>query len=150
MAKQQVFSATQFTPTEFDTAEDKAKFANQYVALVLSGFAPHKFPEWFYRRLSNTFDHIAHYDKAGFWDEWFSNLAVQIAFLEDALRYFPCGFPTHTYSDVERALQVWLKAHPEILQDIRNKLADRLEAEQRRDYEALKAKFEPHTVTKEG
>ena len=42
------FSASQFVATKWDTAEDKARFANQFLNFVESGFAESKFPKWFY------------------------------------------------------------------------------------------------------
>jgi hypothetical protein len=105
------FTAGMFTPTEHSTAEDKARFANHYVRFVLSGFNRNLFYSWFYRRLSMTFGHIAHYNAHGFWDTWFGDPFLHkqfIAYHMDAKVY---GDPKYTYSDVERAIQKWLKAH---------------------------------------
>lgn len=44
-----------FTPTQWDTAQDKAAFARQFVRFVQSDFAAKHFTDKFYRRLSNTF-----------------------------------------------------------------------------------------------
>jgi len=102
------FTANQFTPTKFDTAEDKAKFANQFVKFVASGFKQSLFTKAFYRRLSMTFGHIAHYNQYGFWDVFFSNTRTKLTFIEQTLRH-PCyGDAAWTYCDVERALQTWL------------------------------------------
>lgn len=103
-----VFTADQFTPTEWSTAEDKAKFANQFVAFVESDFNRSKFPKWFYTRLASTFGHIAHYNQDGFYATWFENTESKMEFLEKTMAY-PCyGSSSHTYSDVEIALQNWL------------------------------------------
>ena len=49
--------------------------------------------------------HNAHYNRAQFYEEWFSSLAAQVRFLKHTLR-FPCyGDPEYTFSDVERAIQ---------------------------------------------
>jgi hypothetical protein len=114
------FTADQFTPTKFDTAEDKAKFANQFVKFVSSGFKQSNFTKAFYRRLSMTFGHIAHYNQYGFWDTFFTNVNDKVAFIEQSLNH-PCyGDPAWTYSDVERALQTWLvenKVHINLRQE---------------------------------
>ena len=48
------FDPSQFTPTKWETAKDKAAFANRFVRLVESDFAAKHFTEKFYQRLSNT------------------------------------------------------------------------------------------------
>jgi hypothetical protein len=103
------FKAEQFTATEHSTAEDKAKFANLYVIFVESGFDRKYFTERFYRRLSLTFGHIAHYSQEGFFDVWFFTTVKQRLFVEHAINYCPHGDPAFTYSDVEAVLIQWLK-----------------------------------------
>jgi hypothetical protein len=104
------FSVDQFTPTKWDTAKDKLAFATHFVRFVKSGFALRHFTDKFYRRLSNTFGHIAHYDRGGFCAEFFTTAADQVRFLEQTLEW-PCyGDPAWTYSDVERVLQQWLRS----------------------------------------
>ena len=84
------------------------RFAQQFVRFVESDFAAKHFNDRFYRRLSNTFGHIAHYNRAGFWEVFFTTTADKVRFLEQTLQH-PCyGDPAWTYSDVERALQQWL------------------------------------------
>ena len=53
------FVAADFVPTHWDSAEQKAKFANALLRFVAQDFPRSKFHESFYRRLSNTFGHIA-------------------------------------------------------------------------------------------
>ncbi len=55
------FVTADFVPTQWDSAEQKAKFANALLTFVAHDFPRSKFRESFYRRLSNTFGHIAHY-----------------------------------------------------------------------------------------
>ena len=62
------FDPSEFTPTKWATTQDKATFAKQFVRFVESDFAAKHFTDKFYRRLSNTFGHIAHYNRGGFWD----------------------------------------------------------------------------------
>ena len=99
------FSPSQFVPTNWSTAEDKARFGNALLHFVDSGFARNLFTDRLYGRLSNCFGHIAHYNSTGFYEEWFLSLSAQVRFLEHTLR-FPCyGDPEYTFSDVERAIQ---------------------------------------------
>lgn len=104
-----MFTADQFTPTEFSTTKDKAKFANHFVRFVESGFNENLFHKWFYTRLSMTFGHIAHYNIHGFYATWFEDTDMQMEFFEHTLS-FPCyGQPEYTFCDVEKVLIVWLK-----------------------------------------
>lgn len=99
------FSPSQFIPTKWSTAEEKARFGNALVHFVDSGFARNLFTDRIYGRLSNCFGHIAHYNSTQFYEEWFVSLSVQVRFLEHALR-FPCyGDPEFTFSDVESEIQ---------------------------------------------
>jgi hypothetical protein len=100
-----IFTADMFTPTKWDSAQDKADFANKFVRFVESGFKETLFTKKFYNRLSNCFQHIAHYNKFGFYDYWFSDYQSQIDFLNRALVCPSYGDPSYTYSDVESALR---------------------------------------------
>jgi hypothetical protein len=100
-----------FTPTEFSTVADKEKFAAHFQRFVSGGFKRTVFPKWFYNRLSMTFAMIAHYDRNGFYAEYFEDPYETSRFLEECLAY-PCyGDPAYTYSDVERYLQGWLREY---------------------------------------
>lgn len=117
-----VFSADQFTPTKWSTAADKAKFANHFVRFVQSDFQDTVFPKWFYSRLSQTFGHIAHYNKQGFYETFFQSTKDKLRFLAITAGHIGlyaepaeqrggmgiCGDPAWTYSDVERALRAWV------------------------------------------
>ena len=99
------FSPSQFIPTKWSTAEEKARFGNALLHLIDSGFARNLFTDRLYGRLSNCFGHIAHYNLTGFYEEWFLSLTAQVRFLEHTLR-FPCyGEPEFTFSDVESEIQ---------------------------------------------
>jgi hypothetical protein len=131
---------THFTPTQWDTAEDKVRFATQFVRFVESDFAAKHFTDKFYRRLSNTFGHIAHYNRGGFWDTFFTTSADKVQFLEQTLQH-PCyGDPAWTYSDVERALQAWLRADG-TLERYRQRLAQETEAAERAQLARLQQKY---------
>jgi hypothetical protein len=103
------FVAADFVPTRWDTAEQKAKFANALLTFVAQDFPRSKFHESFYRRLSNTFGHIAHNNSAGFYERFFLTAEDKLEFLEQCVTW-PChGDPTCTYSDVERAVGARLR-----------------------------------------
>ena len=106
-----MFAADLFTPTKWDSAADKAKFANKFVSFVQGGFKREDFAKWFYQRLSNCFFHIAHHDVHGFYETWFDTPSCQVRFIENALD-FPCyGQPEFNYCDVEKALQDWINTN---------------------------------------
>ena len=119
----QQFNADQFLQTEFDSAEQKAKFANHFVRFVESDFKASLFYNWFYTRLSMTFGHIAHYDRNGFFQTFFADTKGKLDFAAITAGHCGlyadpneqlggmgiCGDPRYTYSDVERALRVWAR-----------------------------------------
>jgi len=136
------FTANQFTPTKWDTAEDKAKFANQFVKFVASGFKQSLFTKAFYRRLSMTFGHIAHYNQYGFWDVFFTNVNDKVSFIEQTLRH-PCyGDAAWTYCDVERALQTWLLEN-NVLRNVMQEANEERVASDLATLARLKKEYEP-------
>jgi hypothetical protein len=134
------FQPSQFTATKWDNAQDKLWFAKQFLRFVQSGFAAQHFTDRFYRRLSSTFGNIAHYNRGGFWEEFFTTTADKVRFLEQTIQH-PCyGDPAWTYSDVERVLQQWLHASG-ILTRYQRKLAEETEAAERTELERLQNKY---------
>ena len=103
------------TKTQWASTDDKEKFINQFKRLVINDFKEKDFSESFYKRLSMTFRHIAHYDRGGFWSTWFSSRQRQAEFLKRVLRHRPNGSPEYTFCDAERAIQNWLTEHPNYL-----------------------------------
>lgn len=139
--KKPMYRADEFKPTQWSTAKEKANFANTFVKFVLSGFDRKHWTKSFYTRLSNTFGHIAHYNQEGFWAEWFESTGQKLAFLKQAAVY-PCyGDPTYTYSDVEKALQAWVRESG-LIDQYRRDLLNEGEEQDRRTYERLRKKFE--------
>lgn len=137
----QTFTAEQFTPTKWDNAQTKANFARQFVKFVESDFDPGRFSQAFYRRLALTFGHIAHFNRQGFYDTFFTTTEGKARFLRMTLNH-PCyGDPAFTYSDVERALQSWLREHG-TLAKYEECLADEMEAGERAELARLKVKYE--------
>ena len=134
------FTADKFTPTQWDTAEKKAAFAATFIKFVQSDFVRDKFSKPFYQRLSMTFGHIAHYDQHGFFETFFTSTQDKVRFLRQTLAH-PCyGDPAWTYSDVERALQGWLRANG-IMEKYERRLAAEAEAEERALLARLQGKY---------
>jgi hypothetical protein len=99
------FLPSDFVPTNFSTAADKADFGNAFLYFIESEWKETLFTKTFYNRLSNTFGHIAHYNRPTFYSTWFTCDADRLRFLEQALEW-PCwGDAEFTLCDVERALQ---------------------------------------------
>jgi hypothetical protein len=99
------FLPTEFTPTKFSTAADKAGFGNHLLRFIESEWAQAHFTKDFYHRLSMCFGHIAHVDRSTFYETWFTCDHDRLRFLEKTLKW-PCwGDPEYTFSDVERAIQ---------------------------------------------
>ncbi|MGA3347235.1 MAG: hypothetical protein ABSC76_20500 [Terracidiphilus sp.] len=99
------FLPAEFTPTKFSNNADKAEFGNHFLQFIDSEWARALFTKDFYHRLSCCFGHIAHCDRATFYETWFASDCDRLRFLEHTLRW-PCwGDPEFTFSDVERAIQ---------------------------------------------
>src|SRR5271165_5831432 len=104
------FEPEQFIATQRSTAKDKAKFANDLAKFVAQEFPRQSFSKALYQRLSNTFGHIANYNRDGFYSVFFERDADKVVFLDQTLRW-PCfGDPTYTFCDAERAVQRRLRA----------------------------------------
>lgn len=134
------FTADRFTATKFSDAEEKAKFAKQFIKFVQWDFSKKQFSKAFYQRLSMTFGHIAHYNQGGFFEEFFTTTEGKVRFLRQSLAH-PCwGDPTFNYSDVERALQAWLR-HYHVMEKYEQLLAEEMEAEEKATLARLQAKY---------
>lgn len=139
------FSAAQFTATAYDTADDKAKFANHAVRFATAGFPDTLFPRWFYTRLSMTFGHIAYFSQSGFYGTWFSSPAKRLDWLRYVARggaYGYPGDPAFTYCDVERVLKVWV-IQSGLIEEYQAQIATATEAAERALLARLKGKYEP-------
>jgi len=94
------------------------------------------------------FGHIAHYDRGGFYAEWFEDLAARIRWLEYIGRGgmfgemgWGMGSAAHTYSDVEQAISEWLRAHPVKLATMQAERALQHEEAERQQLARLQAKY---------
>ena len=135
------FRDSEFTPTEFSSAADKAWFANHLLRFIAEDFPPILFTKRFYNRLSMTFGHIAHTNMHGFWGVFFEDLPGRIRFLERIVRW-PChGDPAFTYCDVERAVARRVAATG-LIERYRVALTEEIEQHERQQLDRLKAKYE--------
>ncbi len=135
-----LFSAEEFTPTEFSTAQDKAAFGNHFFRFIESDWKQTIFTKTFYYRLSNCFGHIAHYDLHGFYGTWFADDALRLSFLRHTLRFGCYGDPTYTFSDVERAIKAELGRRPLVAQ-YETRVTAAIRAGELAQLERLQAKY---------
>ena len=139
--KKVMFDISLFTPTQWNTAEEKQRFAYHFVLFVESDFSFNKFPKWFYQRLSNCFGNIARYDINGFYQSWFSNYERKVDFIVNCLNYKCYGDPSFSYPDVEKELQNWLVEN-NILENLTNKLNEEIITRELIELKRLKLKYE--------
>lgn len=140
-----VFTADQFVPTQSSSAQDKADFANAFVSFVENGFQFAHFPKDFYRRLSQSFGHAAHFDQATFYRTFFTTSVDKLRFLRQTIEHMPVGDPACTFSDAEKVLRDWV---------IANGVLARVEktathAQSRAEREELKRLLKKHGVPEE-
>ncbi|MFF3257252.1 hypothetical protein ACFYWP_41215 [Actinacidiphila glaucinigra] len=113
-------TAADCTPTQWDSAQQKAMKGNQVLTFIEEGLPPERFTAALYRTISqHLFGHMAHFDQHGFAETWFATPATRAAFIAHALNRHIGGDPAYTWSDVEAHIQRALEAHPE-LQDMQN------------------------------
>ena len=135
-----LFSASEFTPTEFSTAQDKAAFGNHFFRFIEAEWKESIFTKGFYNRLSNCFGHIAHYNLQSFYSTWFASDEARLRFLQNTLR-FPCyGDPAYTFSDVERAIKTELRRRP-LIEHYEARIAAVVRARELAQLERLQAKY---------
>ena len=99
------FDGSQFIATQWSSAAEKAAFGNTFLHFIEADWKDALFTKSFYNRLSMCFGHIAHYNRSGFWETWFTSEKSKVDFLLHTLQW-PChGDPAFTFCDVERAIQ---------------------------------------------
>jgi len=102
-----------FTPTKFSTAANKQSFYDWIIRFIKSGCDVKLFNNGKYRQLCQMFQHIAHYDMHGFIAQWFESDTSKALWINNILSC-PCyGDPAWTWSDVEKAVQQWLRSNDE-------------------------------------
>ena len=134
------FLPSEFVPTKFSSAAEKAEFGNALLHFLDADCPQELFTKKLYQRLSMTFGHIAHYDRSGFYDTWFTRARHRAAFVEKMLRW-PChGDPEFTFSDVDCAIQqVMGQRNYRVRFEL--KAAEALRTAELRDLERLEAKY---------
>jgi hypothetical protein len=136
------FLPSEFVPTKFSTAEDKADFGNAFLHFIESEWKETLFTKTFYNQLSNTFGHIAHYNRPTFYSTWFTSDADRLRFLEQALEW-PCwGHAEFTFCDVERGLQREIRKRNYVAR-YELKAAEAVRSAEMAILERLEAKYRP-------
>jgi len=134
------FNTTDFTPTRFTTAVEKQNFAEKLASFVEQGFKEKQFTKKLYQSLSNAFGHIAHFNRGGFFEVWFTCPEEQLAWVNRTLEASIYGEAAHCLSDVERRFQLWLADS-----GIRARLQAQVDAEnetrERAELQRLQAKY---------
>ncbi|MCX4826315.1 hypothetical protein OG883_42500 [Streptomyces sp. NBC_01142] len=103
------------TATHWSTAKAKADAGNRVLAFIESGLHPDSFTDDLYRTCSqHLFAHIAHFNRHGFADVWFTTPDDKAAFIRHAINARSGGDPAWTWSDVEQHLQDTLADHPRL------------------------------------
>jgi len=139
-------TAADFVPTKFIPADSKAWFAVHFLRFTSADFPKHHFTQRFYSRVMNTFGMIAHYDRMGFWTEYFTSTAGKVEFIEQVIEW-PCyGDPTSTFSDAEREIQRRLR-QVDLLGLYRKLSRAERDTAERAEFARLKARFEPEDPT---
>lgn len=134
------FLPSEFAPTKFSSTVDKADFGNALLHFLEADCPQELFTKKLYNRLSMTFGHIAHYDRAGFYDTWFTRARHKAAFIDKTLRW-PChGDPEYTFSDVEQAIQRAVRER-NYLARFELRAAEELCIAELKDLERLEAKY---------
>jgi hypothetical protein len=83
------FLPSEFVPTKFSTAADKADFSNAFLHFIESEWKETLFTKTFCNRLSNTFGHIAHYVENAIMRRSVAQAPLHRGFREFPLRIIP-------------------------------------------------------------
>ena len=99
------FTASDFLPTKWSTADEKAAFGNNLLHFMLTGFLAGRFTEKLYTRLSMCFGYIASSIAMALPKRGLTAPRALPSFVNHLMQW-PChGDPGYTFSDVERAIQ---------------------------------------------
>jgi len=99
--------------TQWDNAEAKESWCAAMWKFIIGGCLPMQFSDRLYKRLSQMFMHIAHYNRDGFKNEWFDTKRRRLEWVEHILNADRYGDPAYTWVDVEVRLVDNVKAHIE-------------------------------------
>lgn len=135
------FSPAQFTPTPWDSAKEKARFANGLARFIESGFEQGLFRPAIYSRLSLCFGHIAEYDRDGFYTTWFVNNERRLAWLGNAVGSAYRGRDlSRSFSDVEDRIADYIRASG-LIERYEGMVAADIERKERATLARLQAKY---------
>lgn len=112
-----LFYARHFQSTAWDTAEEKAEFANSFVRFVESDFSRQFFTGKFYQRMVCMFGFHAFPNSQNFWDHYFGDEAGRRRFILSCTGHRHAGDAATTFADVHARLQEWLRARFPALTD---------------------------------
>lgn len=98
----------QFKDAKFMTAAEKAMVLKQWKVFITGGFQWEHFTERLYKHLSLHCSFIAHYNRAGFYDTYFSNP-------EDTIRFVTQFDRSKGSISVEYGMDFWMKGEYEDL-----------------------------------
>jgi hypothetical protein len=144
MSKKAPFCAEQFTATRWDSAQEKAKWANAMASWAERGFPKEGWRKGLYQQLhTHMYGHIAHYDQYGFYCEWFDGIHRQLEWLKYAASSGPFGSvgdPAYCWCDVERAFSVWVRQSG-LIEHYQQLCAKDIEAKERAQLATLQAKY---------
>jgi hypothetical protein len=98
------YRAGDFGPTRFATSEDKLKFRNALIRFLCNHCDRDRFTRRIYDGLYLHLGHIAHYNMAGFYAEWFEDPAARVRFLEHHAQQPVWG----DWRDVDLSLKQWI------------------------------------------
>jgi hypothetical protein len=131
-----------FRPTQWASAEEKAKFGNHLLRFIAEDFPLGLWRNPFYERLSNSFSSIAHYNIRGFWDTWFTTTSDQIAFLENIARHYCFSDAAWTFSDVEHIVKARVRGSG-IIDWKRKILAEETKRHDLAEFDRLRKLYDP-------
>jgi hypothetical protein len=137
------WKTAEFTGDKWTSAEDKLKFLVALVNFLCHHCDRDRFTRRIYDGLHQYLSHIAHYNMAGFYDEWFADLPNRIRFLIH--RSAGTTGPVCSWHDVDMALRDWIRG-PEgqtVLKYYQEQLRAETEAAERAELARLQKKYEP-------
>lgn len=139
------WKAEEFTGDRWTSPEDKVKFLEALIKFLCHHCDRDRFTRRVYDGLHQRLNHIAHYNMAGFYDEWFADLPSRIRFLF----HHSAGTtgPSGSWHDVDVALKGWILG-PEgqaVLRYYQEQLRAATEAAERAELARLREKYEPAT-----
>lgn len=137
----------QFSPNDTTTAEDKARLAASLVAFLLGGCQEAGFTEELHELVTATFGHRKHFDRAGFFEVWFSEPACRAAYVEQAIAWAweDDNRLTPGWADVELALQQEFR-RLELFERFRSEAYAAYVASEQSDLERLIIRYGPRPM----